>query len=234
MTRKTAHIHIGTDGAAPKLATAVMRDLARRNRAKGFHFVDDGEFGKVLRGAIGAADHSAARASVMDLSASSDTLLFSRPKFMYAGQPLNFPGALEKSVYKLTFFQSILQDFDVILHLLVTDHVTYLASHADVLEKTHPTDVLPSWLPFVSGLQKKLAENCEMIIWNAEHPEQVAAELYASICGEPVEKIDVTAALQDGNKKRAAEQVVIDAGWDLELLDDLYEQDLKVILHGEG
>lgn len=233
MTKKTAHIHIGADGAASELAAVVMRDLAGRNRDKGFHFVTDEEFSRTLRTAINSADYRVARAAVSALSTPSRTLLFSRPKFMYAGQPLNFPGSLEKAIYKLSFFQSIMQDFDIVIHLFVTDHVTYLAGHSDVLGKTRPTDVVPSWLPFVSGVQQQLAENCEMVIWNAEHPEQVAVELYASISGEPTVKVDMAAKLQGGNKNLTAEQTVLDAGWDLELLDDLYEQDLKIILHGE-
>ena len=233
MTKKTAHIHIGADGAASEIAAAVMRDLAHRNRAKGFHFVTDEEFSRTLRGAINSADHNTARAAVSALSALSGTLLFSRPKFMYAGQPLNFPGSLEKAIYKLSFLQSIMPDFDIVIHLFVTDHVTYLAGHSDVLTKIRPTDVVPSWLPFVSGVQQQLAENCEMIIWNAEQPEQVAAEFYASICGESVGGDDLAPTLQGGNKNLEAAQTVLAAGWDLELLDDLYEQDLKIILHGE-
>ncbi|RMC33763.1 hypothetical protein [Paracoccus alkanivorans] len=235
MSNKIVHIHIGVDAVSENIIGDVMQAVSEDVSESGYHFINDDEFELNFKNAISAADGTTAEEAVKKFSDSADVLVFSRPKFLYTGAPLNFGDVYKKAIYKFNFLQSIFSGFDVVFHLFIVDHVSYLSNHLKTARNTSPVEVIPSWIPMISGLKSCLLDNSQLIVWNAERPDWIISELCKSVSGgRIVTDIMASAATESRVAGRKKERLLSNAGWDPELLDDLFEQDLQYIHDGDG
>ena len=161
------------------------------------------------------------------------TLVLSRPKFLYAGTPMNCEDKVNSSLYKLVGIQSAFAEFKVVFHLFLTDHLTYLFGHR---QKDIGIDQVKrcSWIPLVNGIRSNLHQNSELHIWDAENKPLFQQRLLTDFLGLPVSTaLDLYARyLQDHSGRQSpkvVEETALKLGWDVEALDITYENDLQAI-----
>ncbi|MEO9516005.1 MAG: hypothetical protein ABJH45_21230 [Paracoccaceae bacterium] len=238
----TLHFHIGVDnvfessfenvvslppvGTNPVQITYIPEEFYKANFRNA---VDMGQK-VVLKETIGNF-----RTGTKDTATSAEALALSRPRFLNVGSPMNMEGGAVKAVYKLESFQSVFSEIKIIFHVFITDHLTYLFGLSKA-SNSLPACSSVSWVPLVECIRSVLEDGNELKVHNAEalgpfhkslimdllrHDKKTASAIYQkhlSPVDRPVPPSEVEA--------RASA-----AGWDVEMLDDCFAQDLSILFN---
>jgi len=227
---RTIHIQIGADSvfenALERIAgTALLEQSPRR-----VTFVPDAMYKKHFRRIVDSGQVFVGNEGFDEFSMNADTLILSRPRFLFLGLPMNTEAGAAKALYKLDTIQSAFSDFKVIFHFFLVDHLTYLFG-----PKKRDISLIPnsyvSWLPIINGVTNRLQEGNELVLQEAEDPKNLYVGLLEEVLGfSGLEAEDscINHGLADQSliSSEILEARATKAGWNVEHLDDCYAEDL--------
>lgn len=175
------HVHIGVDGFFEKIE-AQLRDFQNcgisHRRVLSSHW-----FKKKMRSSVNSRKiiEKSSEALKKIESASESVLLL--PRFIDIGKPLNI-NPTEVLGEKLMVLGACLSDFELIYHLMLPDHSTYLFSQL-LRRRISPGDQIGvlDWQPLIEILADGVGGNGFMKVWNAADQAATASQFLKEVCG---------------------------------------------------
>lgn len=232
--KKKIHFHLGADGVYENIFTSAAASVRKSLGDNSFFHLDSHEFETLLQKPIQAADKSSTDIALDGLFRRANTIAISRPKFLFSGSPLTAEGSFERGLYKLKFISEFSKSYEIDFHFFIVDHVAYLANHSKFLSSVSSGTFFPSWIPVIEAIKEVVGGESRLYVWNAEHPRELEEEL-CTVLGDD-RSLDISEVKSGRAAKRSdgeAEEKVGSSGLDVELLDDLFEEDLDLIF-GRG
>ncbi|WP_281966800.1 hypothetical protein [Roseovarius nanhaiticus] len=243
--RPVVNFHIG----APRLASDVIHALARTKLLRGdigHKTIAKTEFQKHLRGIINSGSKSDLSqhtlpdtvstylADLQDYSVvvGSQHAMLGHPKEVLSAGLLP-PYAVARSAQLC----KLLADFDLNLHLVITNQLDYLTGlSADFQKPFVPTDFVsgvPSWTELVHKIQAA-CPNHQLIVWDFERPESVLlpfALAMFNIFETDIQQLNAAIVRSLASKEFAPDPATTEAMPEhlIEEFDDQYERDLLQI-----
>lgn len=158
-------------------------------------------------------------------------IVLSRPKLLSRKGAMNCRSEGGYPLYKVKRIQEIIQDCQIVFHMFIEDHVSYLSK---VAQSENPiySGVEYSWLPLIDGVSGKLFGDSKLRIWNVGNIDHSFGEFLCSTLGVEV-AVDFSSRISGSlTRKFEAEhsdQLVREFGLSPDELDDQYLDDLEVI-----
>ena len=225
------HFHIGVDGVLGNVFEKSFCKPKELTRDGHFTFVGDDYFAANIQAALqmGEAFDTSMLFDARDPE--PQKLFFSRPLLLFAARPLNHPDNAKGSLYKLNSIQSSFANQTVFFHLFLTDHVTYLGGH---IKRKYFSSLIDdwekfSWLPLVEEVRSRLVGKNELVLWDAEKPQQLTRNFVSSTLGPSyLSRIQQdSSSANSSSAANEAEATLEAAGVDLTVLDFSYERDVQ-------
>ncbi len=177
-TPDTVHIHIGVDRVFENLFSFAICEDVLSFLDKSVHIFSTKEYAHYLQKPIDIGTGVAVSEVMKDATILANTVVISRPRFLFPGGPMNVAQDYKKSFYKLKSIENMFSGSKVVFHILLTDHLSYLTNKK--LKVVGDVERY-SWIPFVDSVQGAISDESRLCVWGAESPKQTAANLIANI-----------------------------------------------------
>lgn len=224
--RRIIHFHIGLDGVFDSLFTSIFHE---NPVGQNCYYFSDEEYRRDLREFIDGGNHTGLSEAIKKIDGAADTVAISRHRLLFDGSPSNLGGI--SGLYKLGVIQEGLDDFQLVFHLFLCDHLAYLFRSFPSGNFFHSQSDF-SWLPLVQAIALEIRQGHQLLVWGAEgraFVERFVSEILhfpAKEASSLSRKIMV--ARKDGQhelEERFAEKIGLDP-YDL---DVAYERDIEAI-----
>ena len=171
MSRKTRelHVHLGVDNLFEDFFERLFSKNILNDQNTLVSFVDADTYRQKFRSTVDAAEAPLFR---FEEEAGSRDLMFSRPRMIFPGKPLNCSSGYLKLLYKLEKIQSIFSGRKVIFHVFLADHLSYLFRHEKYVEANSEAARAASWTTLINSIKEQIINENQLFVWNAEEPDQ--------------------------------------------------------------
>lgn len=229
---RVLHIQIGVDGVLEEMHRDLIRFCNLSKSSVGVDLLPDASFDAHLKEAINLAKYTDGDTLLDHEMRDAQSIIVSRPKFLYSGKPMNLDSYKVDATYKISTLQSFFSSTRIVFHLFVTDHVSYLYSHLEWLRK-NGADRPFTWVPLIESIRSKLTEPNKLCVWNAESANNTRSDYVAELFGASETDVDQFFTLEGSEPGSSAklhsivERDLLSVGADVHALDDAFETDLE-------